>query len=223
MSRPVRIGLLLAALEGNPSNSNDVELASISEHVGSAELGDGSDAFDNANADSNSTRVTEHISPRPDVLVLVTAADEKQLVHVYGVVEKQKLRERLSNSASIAEDVLCSFKDLQEPLEDGAGAEQLIDLTDLVMTDVRRMLASTPLLTAVCAFREYQDLEYCVCRCDVATGLSVLSRSHLEKALTETRFAMAFCNKSQGEDTDTSDGSKRVLRHRNNSSSSTSI
>lgn len=61
---------------------------------------------------------------------------------------------------------------------------------------VRRLLASAPLLTAVCAFREFPRLRHCVVRRETdglgASALSVLSRGRLEAALLAGRFPAAF-------------------------------
>merc|ERR1712039_1090466 len=72
-------------------------------------------------------------------------------------------------------------------------SEMFLDASELVHENVRRLLASAPVLTAVCAFREYPDLRYCVCRCESnGSGFSVLSRAQLEAALSTGCYAAAF-------------------------------
>ncbi|CAE8628122.1 unnamed protein product, partial [Polarella glacialis] len=114
---------------------------------------------------------------RPDVLVLVAGHGQKH-VKVCGVVEKAKLLERLQRDRELASDSeVCRFVPNQSA--ESATDDSEIDLSDLVQTDIRRMLSSAPLLTAVCAFREYPDLHYCVCRCEVASSSSfTFSRCH---------------------------------------------
>jgi len=131
-----------------------------------------------------------------EVCVLVKGQNRAR---VYGVVEKERLLHWLQGHDSVdgpvSDSAICSFAQTASFRTQSLAANCLetLDASDLVETAFVRFLASAPVLTAVCAFREDQRLRYCVCR-DEADGcaLSVLSREGLERALTERLSVPTF-------------------------------
>lgn len=133
-----------------------------------------------------------------EVLVLTKGPSSR---HVYGVVDKAELRQWLVGQSDAPDSALCVLVGNDSELQSGDG-ERLLDARGLVDAGIRRLHASAPVLTAVCAFREYPSLRYCIClkelendscpasRCGASMG--VLSRDRLEHALTRGQFAPAF-------------------------------
>eukprot|EP00929_Paragymnodinium_shiwhaense_P100703 TRINITY_DN63225_c0_g1_i1.p1 TRINITY_DN63225_c0_g1~~TRINITY_DN63225_c0_g1_i1.p1 ORF type:complete len:824 (+),score=108.28 TRINITY_DN63225_c0_g1_i1:56-2527(+) len=123
-----------------------------------------------------------------DAIVLTRGRSD---VDILGVVQKHSLQKFLDTQCG-AEDVDVAFHSgaFEEAADDG---RVIVDARSLLTLGIRRLRASAPVLTAICAFRDYPDLEYCVCRDELdGETLSLLSRGGLEHALNSGRFAAAF-------------------------------
>lgn len=119
-----------------------------------------------------------------DLVVLTDGSKSK----VRGIILKERLRRWLSVQDHPA-NASCSFQTLD--VDDQAVKAAELDVSDLIETNFQRLLAEAPLLTAVCAFREFSELTYCVCRSE-SGEFSVLSRHRLEDALIRGKFAGSF-------------------------------
>mmetsp|Transcript_77211 Transcript_77211/g.214701 ORF Transcript_77211/g.214701 Transcript_77211/m.214701 type:complete len:880 (-) Transcript_77211:8-2647(-) len=126
------------------------------------------------------------------VLVLQRGTGQGEIC---GVVDRGTLGRWLEGCPDAdGEGALCAFdaKSVQAIMLGSPGRQPVVDLQELVDSRFRQLLASAPVLTAVCAFREYPDLGYCVCHGEADGSVSVLSRDGLGRALTDGRFPAAF-------------------------------
>jgi len=172
ISRPISVEALRSTLQTLPSSPNHV---TADHRSGPSILPSCAVPRDHASEEGAS-----------DVIVVIKGCSEGE---VCGVLRREHLHEWLEKNARTA-SALCTF----DP--DGRGGDHLpplLDASDLVEVGIRRLLGTAPILTAVCAFREYPDLDYCVCRCESdRCRFSVLSRQRLEDALSAGRFAAGF-------------------------------
>jgi len=131
-----------------------------------------------------------HIEQRSGLEAVVLTKDGV----VCGVLEKARLRWWLAGKHHM-KGATCAFDPaLCRSASDVSANPTPLDASKLLEARYAPLLGSAPLLTALCAFRESPQLQYCVVRDETGINfnLALLSRTHFDKVLKQEKFSAAF-------------------------------